>query len=86
MRKQIIETKISEILDDLSIVKQNLPDEKEEFIQLGFIKDGMYKKIEFCIQNLYDICSIINTDLKIGIFESDEIIIDNLIEKKVFNK
>ncbi len=86
MRKQIIETKISEILDDLSIVKENLPDEKEEFIQLGLIKDGMYKKIEFCIQNLYDICSIINTDLKIGIPEGDEIIIDNLIEKKVFNK
>ena len=86
MRKEIIETKIAEILDNLSIIKENLPNRKDEFTHLGLIKDGIYKKIEFCIQNLYDICSIINTDLKIGIPEGDENIIDNLIEKKVFNK
>ena len=85
MRKQIIETKIAEIRDNLSIIQDNLPSETEEFIQLGLVKDGIYKKIEFCIQTIYDICSILNTDLHLGIPEGDESIIDNLSRRKLFN-
>ena len=42
-----------------------------------------YKKIEFCIENIFDICAIINTDLKLGIPEGDESIVDNLVRKRI---
>ncbi len=86
MRTQIIETKIVEIRDNLSIIQDNLPNDANEFVQLGLVKDGIYKKIEFCIQSIYDICSIINTDLHLGIPEGDESIIDNLEQKNIFTK
>jgi uncharacterized protein YutE (UPF0331/DUF86 family) len=86
MRTQIIETKIVEIRDNLSIIQDNLPNDANEFVQLGLVKDGIYKKIEFCIQSVYDICSIINTDLHLGIPEGDESIIDNLEQKNIFTK
>jgi len=86
LRVHIIETKIVEIKDNLSIIQENLPSEVHEFIQLGLIKDGIYKKIECCIQSLYDICSIINTDLHLGIPEGDESIIDNLRAQKLFTE
>jgi len=86
MRIQIIETKIAEIRDNLSIIQDNLPNDVNEFVQLGLVKDGIYKKIEFCIQSIYDICSIINTDLHLGIPEGDERIIDNLEQKNIFTK
>lgn len=83
MRKDIIKTKIKEIEESLTIVEENLPENLEEFLELGLIKDGIYKKIEFCIENIFDICAVINTDLKLGIPEGDESIIDNLVRKKI---
>lgn len=62
-----------------------MPETYEEFIQLGIVKDGVYKKIEFCIETMYDICAVINTDLRLGIPEGDESIVDNLHRHKVLS-
>ncbi len=67
IRKEIIKHKIKEIDESLEIIKKNFPKNAKAFEKLGLIKDGIYKKIEFSIQEVIDICSIINTDLNLGI-------------------
>lgn len=79
MRTEIIRTKIAEILESLELIRENLPDGFEEFASLGLLKDGMYKRIEFSIENVFDICAIINTDLRLGIPRSDEDILGILV-------
>ena len=83
MRTEIIQIKIKEIEDSLNLIDENLPESFEKISNLGLIKDGIYKKLEFCIESVFDICAIINTDLKLGIPESDETIIDNLIRNNI---
>ncbi len=85
MRIEIIQTKIKEIEENLEIIKENLPENYEEFLKLGLIKDGIYKKIESSIENIIDICAIINTDLDLSIPESDESIIDNLNKEGILS-
>lgn len=85
MRNDIIKTKIKEMEESLKLVEKYLPDTFEEFSNLELVKDGIYKRLEFCIENIFDICAIINTDLELGIPESDENIIDNLTRNKIIN-
>ena len=50
MRETLIRTKIKEIEESLRLVEENLPDTFEEFSRLGLVKDGIYKRVEFCNQ------------------------------------
>ena len=86
MRVDIIRTKIKEIEESLKLVKNNFPETYEEFASMGLVKDGMYKRLEFCIENVFNICAVINTDLERGIAESDENIVDNLTSNKIISK
>jgi len=86
MRADIIRTKIKEIEESLKLVEDNMPESFEKFSNLGLVKDGMYKRLEFCIENVFNICAIVNTDLELGIPESDENIVENLMKNKVINK
>ncbi len=85
MRKDIIKNKIKEIQESLELIKNNLPDSFDKFQNLGIIKDGIYKRMEFSIENLIDIFYIINSDLDIGIPEDDSSMIDNLYSKNIIN-
>ena len=85
MRVDIIRTKIKAIEESLKLVEKHLPDTFEEFSGLELVKDGIYKRLEFCIENVFDICAVINTDLELGIPESDENIVDNLARNNVIN-
>ncbi len=86
MRKKIIRTKMKEIEESIRLVEEHLPDTFEEFSDLGLIKDGIYKSIEFAIENVLDICAIINTDLELGIPHDDKDIIENLVKKKILSE
>lgn len=86
MRTEIIRTKIAEIQESLELVRKNLPESFEDFASLGLIKDGMYKRIEFCIENVFDICAIINTDLRLGIPRSDDDILEILFKNGIIDK
>ena len=86
LRKELIEKNLTEIVDSVNIVAENLPKEPEEFMTLGLIKEGMYKRIEFAIENILDICNIINSDLGLGLPEEEESILNNLEKNKVFKK
>lgn len=85
MRTEVIRTKNREIEENLKIIKEHLPENVEEFSNLGLMKDGIYKRIESSIENIIDICAIINTDLDLGIPESDESILDNLNKEGIIS-
>lgn len=85
MRGDMIRTKIKEMDESITLIKEHLPDTFEEFSNLGLVKDGIYKRLEFCIESVLDICAVINTDLKLGVPESDENILDNLIRNNIIS-
>jgi len=61
VRETIIRIKLQEIHEGVSLVLEHLPETAEEFRMLGLIKDGIYKRIEFAIEDVFDICAILNT-------------------------
>ncbi len=85
MRKRIIRTKMKEIEESIRLVEEHLPESFEEFSNLGLVKDGIYKRVEFAIENVFDICAIINADLDLGIPGSDEDIVENLIKNNILS-
>ena len=86
MRTELIKHKLISIKENIELVKENIPDNLDEFKKLGLIKDGIYKKIEVSIQEIINICSIINSDLKIGIPSNRDEIISALENEKVLSK
>lgn len=84
MRTSLIRTKVTEIEESLQMIEEYLPSDIEDFLSLGIVKDGIYKRLEFCIENVFDICAILSTDYNLGIPGSDEDIVDNLIKSKIF--
>ncbi len=86
MRIVLIKHKLKSIKENIDLVKENIPDNLEEFKKLGLIKDGIYKRIEVSIQEIINICSIINSDLKIGIPSNRDEIISALEDKEVLSK
>ena len=86
LRKDEIKKKLKDIDESISLVKANLPKRFGFFLELGLLKDGIYKKIEFAIESVIDICNIINTDLSFGVPSNDEDIIRNLEFNKILSK
>jgi len=83
IRINIIKTKLVIIDENIDLVKENIPSSLEEFEDLGLVKDGIYKRIESSIQEILNICSIINADLKLGIPSNRDDIIEALKNKQV---
>ncbi len=48
-RREKIRFLLREIDDSIDIIRDNLPDSKdpEDFIRLGIVKDGLYKRLEY---------------------------------------
>jgi uncharacterized protein YutE (UPF0331/DUF86 family) len=83
MRTSLIRTKVKEIEESLQIIEEYLPGDIEDFLSLGIIRDGIYKRLEFCIETVFDICAILNADYNLGVPGSSEDIVDNLIWNKI---
>ena len=76
IRADIIKTKLKLIEESIDLVRENLPADVKEFKNLGIIKHGIYKNIESSIQEIINVCAIINSDLNFGVPSNrDEIII-----------
>jgi uncharacterized protein YutE (UPF0331/DUF86 family) len=86
MRKELIRTKMKEIEESIRSVEEHFPDTFEEFSSMGLVKDGMYKRIEFAIANVFDICAIINADLELGIPSAEEDIVENLVKDAILSE
>ena len=52
LRTELIRSKLVDIEDSVSLVEENLPSSYEEFSELGLVKDGIYKRMEFAIENI----------------------------------
>ena len=85
MRVNIIKTKLKIVEENILLVKENLPEKIEDFINLGLIKDGIYKRIEASIQEILSICSIINTDLKLGVPPNRDEILKTLVDNNIIS-
>lgn len=85
-RAEQIKKKISEALDSVSIVEENIPEDIDQFLESGLIKDGIYKKVEFAIESLVDALNIINSDLRLGSPETEESIINHIEREKILSK
>ncbi len=51
MTSERIKQKLREVEESLEMIKDGLPGDVDEFVSLGLVKDGIYKRLEFCIQN-----------------------------------
>lgn len=86
METKTIHQKLREIQDNLDLIAEHLPADEEEFASLGLVKDGMYKRLEFSIQNLVDIFSIIYSSLNLGVPTDLDDIFEGLQRRKIFDK
>ena len=65
--------KLAEAKDSVKLVRENLPDTYEKFLSMNRLeRDGIYKNIEFAIQNVLDICAIIAKDEDLRVPNSDD--------------
>ena len=78
LRIELIRSKMADIEESVRLVEANLPPSFEEFSELGLVKDGIYKRMEFSIESIIDILSIINSDLRLSIPEDEEDVVENL--------
>jgi uncharacterized protein YutE (UPF0331/DUF86 family) len=83
VRIEVIRIKLATMADCVELVKEHLPSNVEEFVNLGLVKDGIYKRIEYAIENVIDICAMINADLNLGIPESEDDIISSLVNNGI---
>ncbi|MBI3032625.1 DUF86 domain-containing protein [Candidatus Woesearchaeota archaeon] len=81
-----IQQKISEIKTNILVIQENMPDSFKEFQGIGLIKDGIYKRLEFCIQNLIDIFSMFYIAKHLGVPGSIEEILLTLENRKIISK
>lgn len=86
MRKTIIFQKIKEIEENLDLIRHHVPEEMEDFKALRLVKDGIYKRLEFSVQNLVDIFSMIYSELQLGIPSDLDDIFIGLKKQNVFSK
>jgi uncharacterized protein YutE (UPF0331/DUF86 family) len=85
MREDVIRNKMTKIVEISNSISDHLPEDLDEFIDLDIVKDGIYKRMEYSVELIFDICSILNSDLKLGIPESDDTIITNLIRRGILD-
>jgi len=86
LRIKEIEDNLSSVYEAVEIVSENLPKSFNKFSELGLKKDGIYKKIEFAIESILDIFNIINSDLRLGVPDVEEEIIDNIEKNNLLDK
>ncbi len=86
MNERIL-TKLSEAKDSVKVIDDNLPDTYEKFLEMSRLeKDGIYKNIEFAIQNILDICAIILKEEDLKIPGSDEVMLEELKKAGVMSE
>ncbi len=84
-RERVLE-KLQEARASVEKVKANMPANAEEFLGMGLVKDGIYKNIEFAIQNTIDICAILVKDFELPIPKEEADIFRELGEHGIISK
>jgi len=80
-------SKLSEAKESVKVVEENFPETYEQFTEMSRLeRDGIYKNIEFLIQNILDICAIIMKEEDLKVPESDEDMLNELGEAGVIDE
>jgi len=82
VKKEEIEYKTKLIEKSIQTIRVSLPKTRERFSKMGLAKDGIYKQIEFAIQNLLDALNEISSSLGLEAVSYREII-ENLHKEKI---
>ncbi|MGC9434977.1 MAG: type VII toxin-antitoxin system HepT family RNase toxin [Methanomicrobiales archaeon] len=85
VREVVIRTKLQEMEESIALVREHLPDSVDAFRDLGIVRDGIYKRIEYAVENVFDICAILNADLHLGVPGADEEILDHIVQHGVIS-
>ncbi len=86
MNEKIL-SKLSEAKESVKVVEENFPETYEQFTEMSRLeRDGIYKNIEFLIQNILDICAIIMKEEDLKVPESDEDMLNELGEAGVIDE
>jgi uncharacterized protein YutE (UPF0331/DUF86 family) len=85
MRVDLIIAKLEQIQKNIELIQQHLPSSFKAFQELGLLKDGIYKRVEYSAELLLDICAIINSDLQLGIPNDEGDILTNLEKKGIIS-
>jgi len=72
--------------ESVALVREHLPLSVDEFVEMGLVKDGIYKRLEYAIENVFDICAILNADLSLGVPGTDEDILAHLVQAGVLGR
>ena len=81
-----IEQKMREIADSLLVIEEGIPKSEEEFLSAGLVKDGIYKRLEFCIQNIIDIFSMMYSSRRLGVPATVDDVFQGMLKKEVLSK
>lgn len=82
VKKEEVEYKTKLIEKSIQTIRVSLPKTQERFSKMGLAKDGIYKQIEFAIQNLLDALNEISSSLGLEAVSYREII-ENLHKEKI---
>jgi len=82
VKKEEVEYKTKLIGKSIQTIRVSLPKTQERFSKMGLAKDGIYKQIEFAIQNLLDALNEISSSLGLEAVSYREII-ENLHKEKI---
>jgi len=86
IRRDLIRIKIQEIREGIQLVEAHLPGTFGDFSRMGLLKDGIYKRTEYAIETVLDICAILNADLRLGVPGEDEDILANLCHNGILTR
>ncbi|WP_449405569.1 hypothetical protein [Methanoculleus caldifontis] len=70
--------------ESVDLLTGYFPDSAESFGRLGIAKNGIYKRIENAIENVF--CVILSADLHLGAPGTDEDILENLMQHGAFDR
>lgn len=84
VKKEEIGYRIKLIEKSIQVIRTSFPKTQERFSKMGLAKDGIYKQLEFAIQNLLDALNEISSSLELGAV-SYQGIIENLHEEKIID-
>lgn len=83
MEEKIL-SKMNDAKDSIELVAKNLPENYQKFSKLKKLeRDGIYKNMEFAIQNILDICAILLKEEDLRVPESDENMLEELQTSEV---
>jgi uncharacterized protein YutE (UPF0331/DUF86 family) len=78
-------SKIEKVRQSISLIRSNTPSSFDDFMKLGLIKDGIHKRLEYSVELFLDIVNIINSELKLGIPNGTQDVIQRLVKNNIIN-